>query len=87
MALSKKIELENNFGEKSLFPDCYIKIDGINGDKNNINLNVSFYNNVNDKRFLKSAVISFVPTLDKNFIEQGYDYLKTLEEFENTIDC
>lgn len=87
MALSKKIELENNFGEISIFPDCYIKIDGINGDKTNINLNVSFYNNKEDKRYLKSIIISFVPTLDKNFIEQGYEYLKTLEDFKDTEDC
>ena len=87
MALTKEIELENNFGEKSIFPDCYIKIESLNGDKSNINLNVSLYNNIDSKRFLKSITESFTPTLDKNFIEQGYEYLKTLDEYSDAVDC
>lgn len=86
MALIKKIELENNFGELSTFEKSYIKIESLNGDKNNINLNVSFYSNIDNKRFLKATNVSFIPTLDKNFIEQGYEYLKTLEEFKDAKD-
>lgn len=87
MALIKKIELENNFGELSTFEKSYIKIESLNGDKTNINLDVSFYNNIKDKRHLKTTRISFSPTMDKNFIEQGYEHLKTLEEFKDAKDC
>lgn len=86
MALIKKIELENNFGETTSFKESYIKIESLNGDKTNINLDVSFYNNIKDKRYLKTTRISFSPTMDKNFIEQGYEHLKTLEEFKDVID-
>jgi hypothetical protein len=68
--------------------NCYIKIDNLNGNKENLYLEVRIY----DKKggnLIFTKNYNFVPSIvdnSKNFIKQGYEYLKTLDEFKDAID-
>jgi hypothetical protein len=87
MALTKKIELSNNFGEVSVFPNCYIKVMTVSGNKNSISCCVNFQKD-KDGQFLDSQSFTFAPSMTNgNFIKQSYDYLKNLPEFEGATDC
>ena len=85
MALFKKnIELVNNFQEVTVL-DATIKIDSISGNKNKIDFRVL---SLKQDTLLETKLYTFLPTLDgDNFIKQGYEYLKTLEEFKDSEDC
>ncbi len=85
MALFKKnIELVNNFQEVTVL-DATIKIDSIIGNKNKIDFRALF---LKQDTLLETKSYTFLPTLEgDNFIKQGYEYLKTLEEFKDSEDC
>ena len=87
MAISKNIEMISNFGDTVVFNDTYIKINEINGYKNKITVILFIYKKENEL-LLKSEAYSFTPNLDgDNFIKQGYEYIKTLPEYADAIDC
>ena len=63
--------------------DVYIKVETIQGDKNNILFNTSYIcdKGVYHKQF------SFSPDMDnENYHKQAYEYLKTLDEFKDAED-
>lgn len=71
----------------------YIRIDSIIGNKEKLSILVHAYisqNAFNSGRgnlFAKSY--DFVPSVNEessNFIKQGYEYLKTLDEYKDAID-
>ena len=65
-------------------PDCYIKVESVSGTKEQVRANVSF--NSNESK--RTQFFAFSPDLNgKNFIAQTYDYLKTLDEFVDAVDC
>jgi hypothetical protein len=85
MALKKKIEAIA-FGKK-IVVDAYIKVDSVSGNKQNISYSVITF--ADDK---KSVVVQntfyFAPDMSgANFIQQAYEHLKTLPEFEDATDC
>lgn len=96
MALQKTIKVSGNaslFGdgfnihsiqlEKQI--DSYIKVSNVNGNKNNIQFNVSYFN---DDVEIGIKTFNFTPTLDgDNFIKQAYLHLKALPEFADAVDC
>lgn len=87
MALKKQMTLVSNFGDDVVFNDAYIKVENLAGDKSHIRMDVSIQKKVNEKIVDRKHFV-FVPDLSgKNFIAQGYDYLKTLPEFAGAIDC
>jgi hypothetical protein len=76
--LSKTISIDN----------AYIKIIGLQGNKTDINLTVGIYDK-KDGNLLKSSCHSFTPNVSdtaKNFIQQGYEYIKTLDEYKDAVD-
>lgn len=95
MALCKKMNIEFNSGLKTLIDNVYIRINSFAGDKNGISIYVGKYisleNYLNNKESLEPIKIySFVPNISENslnFIKQGYEYLKTLTEYEDAMDC
>lgn len=72
-----------------LVENSYIRVCNISGNKYLINFIVEFKENIiNDLIYLKEY--EFVPSVLENasdFIAQAYDYLKTLEEYKNAVDC
>lgn len=87
MAISKTLELKNNFGEVSVFNNSYIKVKRILGGKESMTAEVGFFKAA-DGQELKSENYAFSPNLSgKNFIAQAYDHLKTLEEFADASNC
>jgi hypothetical protein len=86
MALSTDLTL-SAFNQDVIIKNAYIKIDSIFGDKSTITLNVGIYQ-LPEKIELTRKGFSFTQDLDgKNVIAQGYEYLKTLPEFSDAIDC
>lgn len=74
---------------EEILENAYIKINNQHGDKNKIFLNVGFY----DKKegtcvFVKNyEFIPLITEISDNFIKQGYQYLKTLLEYADAVDC
>ena len=75
--------------------DSYIRIDEIRGDKSRLNLVVNVYNVVDSVKHRVREILPeeggyalapSVATGAKNFIKQGYLYLKTLDEFSTATD-
>ena len=87
MAFTKSFEAITNFGTKALFPDAYIRIEKITGNKESLESNINFYTK-RGGQLIKTEYANFTPELDgDNFIKQAYLHLKTLPEFADAIDC
>lgn len=87
MALSKTIELKNNFDDVSVFQNSYIKVKRVIGGKESMTAEVGFFKSA-DGRELKYENYTFSPDLNgSNFIAQAYAHLKTLPEFAGATDC
>lgn len=72
--------------------DAYWCITHIKGDKSRIKIIISIYRNGTKQAedFLGVAEYNFTPNVDlgsTNFIQQGYEYLKTMPEFSDAVDC
>ena len=90
MALQKNIS--TNVG--LTLNDAYIKIDEQSGTKESLNLRVRNYVSKNAREqgrdWVSEAIYTFTPSVEDgslNFIRQGYEYLKTLPEFEDAVDA
>lgn len=89
MALLMKIELNSGI----IVDEAYIRIENISGNKEQqqITLNIYFSTDAvnSSKNPVDQRYYNFVPSVDDrspNFIKQGYEHLKTLDEFKNAID-
>jgi hypothetical protein len=89
MALKKDITLDNGLVAK----DAYIVISSIQWTRKSCILTVESYCNQeyfhDDKSKISSKVFGFIPKITDgslNFLKQGYEYLKTLDEFNGAID-
>lgn len=72
------------------YPTCYIMIKCVNGDKRKISLQVVFYADSSKEQAIEYKGYTFTPSVadgSANFIQQGYEYLKTLPEFADAVDC
>lgn len=86
MALKKDVRINTEVGVDVIIKEAYIKISGIYGSKDNLVLTVSISDSEN--KHIKDRHFSFTPTLNEiNFIKQGYEHLKALEEFKDAEDC
>lgn len=94
-ALVKTIELKNmndleQYIEKEIIiPSAYIKILNIEGDSLKIKLIVGVYEDGTKENLIHTKRYEFVPDTDNessNFIKQGYEYLKSLEEYAGSTD-
>ncbi len=98
--INTKIQLDDKF--KSEFPevkeqmteiikikDAYCEIVKIEGSKEKMDIVLSIYKDKTKNYVLETKVYSFVPSASSdspNNFKQGYEYLKTLPEFEGAID-
>lgn len=92
-SLNKKIDVNNFIKFKFDLPDntvlnnVYIKIINIQGSKEKLYLSVI---GLLDNEIVYEKIFEFAPSVEinsDNFIKQGYEYLKTLDEFKDAIDC
>jgi hypothetical protein len=86
-----EMDVESDMGLS--FPNTYCYIHKIGGSKELLYIQVNWYVDqtarFSNMKPIESKGYSFVPDVNEdalNFIKQGYLYLKTLEEFSNTID-
>ena len=99
MALQKSMEISGvklisgsgfvyQLGEETVTTEpLYIKVTSITGDKERIRASVSFANGQEGVQVM-SRDYSFSFDLNgPNIIEQTYEYLKTLPEFSDAVDC
>lgn len=79
---------KNIYGQTLHFDEAYHKITSLNGDKNFINIQITIYSDSSKEYALDQKGYNFIPDLldTKNFIEQGYEYLKTLDEYVGYVD-
>ena len=72
------------------YPACYVKIENVSGDKSKIAFKAVFYADNSKEQAIEYKQYSYAPSVadgSANFIQQGYEYLKTLPEFSDAIDC
>lgn len=70
--------------------DCYGVINRVEGDKSLLHINIDFRRIEKREVIITSLMFNFVPSVNEdssNFLKQGYEYLKTLDEFADAIDC
>lgn len=82
-------QLEESVVKEFQLENAYCKIDSLNGNKDNIEIKVGIYKNELKQISVTNKSYTFSPSLESadNFIKQGYEYLKTLEEYANALDC
>jgi len=86
MALKKTMTLVNNFGENTVFPGAYIKVDVSTAGKTRTSATVHVCEAAGG-RVLKRSHYEFDTDLNgPNSIKQAYQYLKTLPEFAGAED-
>jgi len=90
MALSKCATLRSGLN----LDNIYIRIEEVRGNKNDIyvlaNAYVSKDGFLQGNNYLEQNAYIFTPNVEdtaSNFIKQGYEYLKTLEEYKDSVDC
>ncbi len=71
----------------------YVKIDFIEGGKENLRLTLAYYvsreSALKKEKSLQQKYLYFKPNVDTqstNFLRQGYMHIKTLPEFKEAID-
>lgn len=86
------LEIENikkTINKKFLIKDCYCRIEQLNGGKGSIEFKLYIYD-ANIENLIEVRTYSFIPSIiedSDNFIKQGYEYLKTLPDFADSLDC
>ena len=86
MALKQTIAIK--FVDQDVtFTDAYIRVSAFQGDKKNVRSSVDFLTAA-EGDLLKREDYSFEHNLlAGNVLSQTYNYLKTLPEFANAVDC
>lgn len=88
--MALKINKTKNYcGKEILFEECYLQILDYSGDKNTANISVVIYESVNKENIIDNIPYTFkLNTSDTavNIIKQGYEYLKTLDEYKDAVD-
>lgn len=77
------------FGKTLTFDQAYSAITTVQGDKNSLNIVVVVYDTRAKANIIDQLYYSFRPSVAedaKNFYKQGYEYLKTLDEFKDATD-
>lgn len=87
MALQKTIK-KTVSGVEVAFKDAYIVVAGVNLDKINMTISVITYTNSKKQNVITNEDFTFGYNINgNNPLIQGYEYLKTLEEYADAEDC
>ena len=88
MALKKTIT-KNIYEQDIVLQNAYLRIGQLEGTKDKISFTVitltgDLTNTIEIKQYeITPSILDDSP----NFIKQGYEYLKTLDEYKDAIDC
>jgi hypothetical protein len=86
MALEQTISFKTQYGDV-VVNNVYIKVVQVNATKDHGTAHVRYYKQ-KDGNLLNEKSLDFPVVLEgKNFIEQAYMHIKTLEEFAQAKDC
>lgn len=67
--------------------DGYLRVSNVHGTKSNMSYAVAFQASANNDA-LRYETFYFEPDMNgANFIKQAYDNLKTLEGYQDSVDC
>lgn len=73
--------------------NAYARINTVGGTKEYCHVSVRYYKDKqafeDGKEMLKEDIYEFIPSVEDgslNWIKQGYEYIKTLPQFNNVID-
>jgi hypothetical protein len=88
MALSTTVKHPSG----ATFANAYVRVDRISGGKTGLEIETNAYLSAEAAAQGKASIVRFAnlmtPALEEgNFIQQAYEYLKTLPEFEGAEDC
>ena len=86
MALKKTITIQIEYGVEIEIVDAYIVVSNINGSKNNINAEIQWKKDQMGFS-VKTEYVSFVPSMESNFIAQAYEKMKALPQYQGAVDC
>lgn len=87
MALSKTV-VKTIYGKEIQLEGAYITIGKLSGNKNGMQISVDVFTDTTKSEIIDNYQYSFIPLLNgDNFIAQAYEYLKTLPEYADIIDC
>ena len=88
MALSKTLQLIDNFKEPITFENAYVKVIQVTGNKKALTVLYGIYKGPDLEEALEQRYVMFPPDMNgPNPIKQAYLHLKTLPEFSNATDC
>jgi len=86
MALSSTQILLDYFDQQVSIDNCYVKVSSVKGSKIDAIAEVEIFNA--NKLRIDHRFYSFDVSMDgPNFIKQAYQFLKTLPEFSDAVDC
>lgn len=86
MALKKTMTIQTEYGVDIEIVDAYIVVAHVNGGKSNVNAEIHWKKQQVGPA-LKTEYVSFVPSMDSNFIAQAYTEIKALPQYQNAVDC
>lgn len=77
------------YGAELTFPDAYIEIIEVFGNKERMGIRVDIYSDESKEMLVDRLSFEYVPDVADaapNFFKQGYVYIKTLDEFKDAVD-
>lgn len=90
MAIKKNITLKNGLEVE----DAYMRIDTISGYKKSITISLNIYISkdafMENKPYIQQNFHTFTPNVSigaKCIWEQAYEYIKSIDEYRDSIDC
>jgi hypothetical protein len=83
MALTKTIDTK--FGIK--VKDCYLRVEHVSISKDNMSFYLRKYAAIDKPFFDEDVITCTYSMIDKNPYIQAYEYLKTLDEYSDAVDC
>ena len=85
-----KQDYKDTIKKQEVYPNAYFQIVFVNGNKNRMRIDIQVFSDSTKQEKVASAIRFFTPSVadsSTNFIQQGYEYLKTLPEFADAVDC
>lgn len=77
------------YGEELVFKKAYHQITNISGNKEYIEIQVTSYKDNNKNEIIENKFYGLSPLQEEystRWDKQGYEYIKTLLEFKNSVD-